>query len=520
MQMRTGGITHIEDTLPNVKSLLLYWFWLISLSVVIGLLNVSLEGNAEVVLVLLGGVLLVALSFLRPLYSFYLLVFLGMALEQFYGFGFDSWTFPLKYHENISNIHRSLKGVSITPFELHLIAITIGTIIHSIIFKSKRNPIIALQPMTVYAASLVAYLVVGLVNGGEFLAGLWEIRGILYVFILAAVIPQIVNSDREVKTIIWLLILGLTFRVTEVIVRFIEADFVLRDNGYGNHEDPAFIAVTLLFLVALHFFKVKDVQRTVLLILTSPFVVALIASDRRTVYAVLGAGLIAFLLMSPKHLQHQFLRFAWKAGVAFAVYLAVFWNSDAPIAAPARSIRLSFAGDVESLGAEELSNLYRKVEDYNLAMSYKDRLLGSGYGTTLDLRMPIPLEWDLGFYTPHNQILGILVKTGFVGFTLFFYFYFFLLIEIAKGVPSISEPYARSVLVFVVAGIINLIVYSFFDITLIWYRSNIHIGVLIGVASVILRLHSKDSNSAADIPPGKQPRPPHWILRREEGFAV
>ncbi len=461
------------------------------------------SGEPAIGFVMVGGTVVVALSFLRPVYSLYILVFLGFACEQFPPF--DGWTAPLRYHFNLNKVSERLNGIPITSMEIHLLLIVAGILVGVVINGGKKVHVIARKPMLIYAALIVAAVIYGLIRGGEFLPALWEVRAIFYLFFLALIIPSIISTDRQIKTIIWLMIIGLSLRAIEVIYLYAMNgwEFVGIIDGFGNHEDAGFWATMLSFTIALSILKVSSKQRTYLLIFAIPFFIAVIASGRRTFYAVLGNCVIVTFLLLDKEIQRRIFKTAWKFGLVFVLYLVVFWNSTSEFAGPAHSIRMSFGEDMEEAGGRYLSNMYRKVEDHNLATSYRSQtIVGSGYGTKLKFYMPLPLSWDMGFYSPHNQILGVFVKTGFIGFVFFMFFYLSTISEVSSAFGDEKDMYLKAVLAFAAACIMNHLVYSFFDIMLTGYRNNLQVGVMLGLASSII------SMQRANPPIIKEPSPP------------
>lgn len=457
-------------------------------SLLVAALVFLFDGEPSIGFVAVGGTVVVALSFLRPVYSLYILVFLGFVCEQFPPF--DGWTAPLRYYFNLNKVSARLNGISITPMEIHLLLIVSGLLVNVVINGAQKVSVVALKPMLLYALVIIAGVVYGMVRGGDFLPALWEVRAIFYLFFLALVVPSIISTERQIKTIIWLMIIGLSLRAVEVIYLYANNGWELGAiAGFGNHEDAGFWATILSFTVALSILKVSSKLRTYLLILALPFFLAVIASGRRTFYAVIGNCIIVTFLLLDKDIQRRILQTAWKIGLVFVLYLAIFWNSNSDIAGPAQSIRMSFGEDMEQSGGRYLSNMYRKVEDHNLAISYRSQtIIGSGYGTKLTFYMPLPLSWDMGFYSPHNQIVGVLVKTGFVGFACFMFFYLTSMSEISGAFGNETDMYLKAVLAFATATIMNHLIYSFFDIMLTGYRNNLQVGVMLGLASSIISM--------------------------------
>ena len=150
-------------------------------------------------------------------------------------------------------------------------------------------------------------------------------------------------------------------------------------------------------------------------------------------------------------------------------------------------------------------------------------LLGTGYGVKIDYFMPIPILWDMGFYSPHNQILGVMAKTGFVGFAIFVFFYLSAMAEIGQNFARIEDKYFRAVLVLAGAAVINHLVFSFFDIVLTYYRNNIYLGALLGTAASIIAISERrrlDAEVKLNTPQTVDSAPHHWLLLKQPDKTV
>ncbi len=485
----------------------------------IALLNLYLDGNLIATVGLVLIIAFVAISIFRPSISLYVLVFLALAVEQIvqdYG-----WTARLPYHRNLNNIIPSLTGVAINPLEIHLLCILAGLLLRLMIIKETHYRVIAWKQLLLYLGAIIFFVIYGVWKGGEFLPALWEIRSIIYLVILMAVVPQVIRTEAQIRHMIWAIIAGLGFRAIEVTRHFAGVDFSLLKSGggWGNHEDAGMLASMLVFVLAMRLYKADRKQNVVLTILFPLIIIAIIASDRRTAYPVLAGGLIFFCVIQPPEIQKRILRFTWKIGIVFVLYCAVFWNSqsDSMLVMPVKNIRMGLAGDDKAEASDSYtSNLYRKVENWDLQKMVTERpLLGTGYGVKIDYYMPIPLLWDLGFYIPHNQILAVMAKTGIIGFTIFVFFYLSVMAEIGFAFGKLSEnKYFHAVLVLAGAAVINHLVFSSFDIILTYSRTNVYLGALLGVSSSIFALQTKKEEEMAAQPPSESPAHPerHWLL--------
>jgi len=504
----------------------LIWIGLGLGSLLIARLNLLFDGDVGAVITVIGVTLILGLSLLRPRISLYVLAFLALAIEQYpkeYG-----WTKDLYYHNNINNTFRALSGISVTPLEVHLLLIVAGLLLSFLMLKEPRVPPIAAKPLLFYSSGIVFFVLYGLFRGGEFLPALWEVRGIILLVLLMVSVPQLIRTEAHVAQMIWVVIAGLGFRAIEVVYHYANANFTFvgGEGGWGSHEDAGMLGILLVFTYAQRLHKIGQKQQLVLTLLVVPIIFAILAADRRTVYPVLFSALVLVGVLQPPDVQRKLMRTTLKAGIVFALYLGVFWNSrsDGIWVMPARSIREGIAGADEA-GAEESfsSNLYREAENHDLARMTRERpLLGSGYGVKIDYYLPIPVGWEMGFYIPHNQLLGVFAKTGIVGFVIFILFYLSVLAEISYGFARlVKDKYLRAVLVFAGVALMNHLVYSFYDLALFHYRCNVFLGALLGVAATILAIESEHKKSAPPTTPMERKKydtPAEWLLNpHEEG---
>jgi O-antigen ligase len=486
---------HAATANPLVRS----WILIISFSVFVAVLNVATDGNVLAVIAFFFAIPFIIFSVLRPRTSFYALLFLTLALEQFAAP--YSWTYKanLPYHLNLNNISPALKGLSVTPLEIHLLCIIIGVIWNHWGKQEPWVPFLVHKPMYLYAGSIVFFIVYGVVyRGGDFFPAMWETRPIFYLFALIMIVPQIIVNEEQIRKLIWVVIAGIGVRAIELTSHYVGAGYTVLGRGWGSHEDALFQATLLILLAILLILKAEaPMQRNVLIALIIPCVLAMVAGNRRTAYPMLGASLTVIVFMMSGEFQRKMLKYAWKAAIVFALYLAVFWNSrsDSPFIAPVRSLREGFAGDDRAEAGDDSysSNLYRKVENFNLyRMISAQPLLGNGYGVLVDYSMPLPVTWDLGFYIPHNQLLSVLAKTGIVGFCIFSLFYLSVIGEIARAFQKVyNNRYLQAVLTLAAAGVVGHLGWSFFDLVITYYRTNVYLGTMIGVSASILAIEAR-----------------------------
>jgi hypothetical protein len=194
--------------------------------------------------------------------------------------------------------------------------------------------------------------------------------------------------------------------------------------------------------------------------------------------------------MQPKETLEWVLKKSIPVALVGIVYIVMFWNSTHPLAQPVQSVKSGiFAQQTESttdpsaLSEEYYSNLYRSIENYNLAETVKSEpLTGVGFGRKY--LMPIPLatiSFPLRDYIPHNQILWVFAKSGLIGFFLFWLFFISCMGRGVLAFQRQENPIKKAWLTLAVLAIVNQMVTSFFDLQLTYTRNMVYLGFLIGL---------------------------------------
>jgi hypothetical protein len=118
-------------------------------------------------------------------------------------------------------------------------------------------------------------------------------------------------------------------------------------------------------------------------------------------------------------MQRRFLIGLAVFGVVGLVYTAVFWNIHGPLAEPAQAVRSYFQPD----DRDYQSNLYRDQENTNLrATIAHSPIIGVGFGKEFDIvtyMVDLRAAWPLQRYMPHNNQLWVWMRTGWLGFGIF-----------------------------------------------------------------------------------------------------
>jgi len=456
------------------------------------------DGNVPLVSGILYLTFAMILSVIRLDLSLYLFMFCVMILDQYAIPGFSSFSFDVRFFHNLKEIPYVpyMHSGVVSPFEIHVLFLTTALLIHASVRKSfSFKPIPVWGAFIFFFAMLFFSFLNGIRNGGEFLVALWEVRALFYLCVMYLIVPQILDTKNQVKTLFWVFIAGISIKAFQGVEKFVSLGFTT--GGFEvltSHEDPVFMVTIFIFLIGLLLFRAGFKQKTYLLITLLPMFLGFYVAQRRASYASFMVVIAAIIVLLPSLKRIQFLKYFLPVLVVLLLYGAAFWNNDGTFARPVQMIKSGFVEpDKETNFSDYSSNLYRDFENYNLAQTVVNNpVLGTGFGVKYDqpIRL-VNIRFPLREYIPHNHIYWIIVKTGAVGF---FAFWFFFNCFAAKGTQvflRLTDPYLKAVTLVIIVAVINQLVVSFFDLQLTYYRSMLYLGCLMGMLSVITTIDSE-----------------------------
>jgi hypothetical protein len=456
------------------------------------------DGELGTVVALLYVLTIVIISFMNPALSLYLLLFMVLALDQYGIPYFDPLTYRIDFFRNLKEISYLpfFEEGYTNPIEIHLLALVLA-----VLFISSIRRGFILRGIPVWGALLFFFslflfsFLFGMQRGGDFLVSLWEIRALFYFFVFFLIVPQIIRTKEDLRTLIWVAIVAISIKAFQGIGRFIELGFTTGGLAkLTNHEDPVFMSTLFILLLSLIIFKAKDRQRIWLVLLLLPLLLGFYVSLRRAAYAGLLVSLFTFALLIPWDKSWKFIKASIPVFLFVVVYSIAFWNHQGRLGRPVQMIKTGIERPTREVNVQDYySNLYREKENYNLAKTAQaNPVLGIGFGKKYDQPLPLAnIRFPLRDYIPHNEILWVLVKMGSVGFFAFWLFFNMYVARGAQLLPKIRDPYLQAVLVMVLLAVVNQMVVSYFDLQLTYYRNMIYLGTLMGLMPVIEDLGTK-----------------------------
>jgi len=480
------------------------------------------NGNLWLVPVVCAAVLLVVLLFRHLEYGVYVLLAAVMLLDQFIVWGIPSVyvSQAVKFYQNFS-FTTGVGALVFNPVELLLVTLVAIWFLRAAItrewhFHRVPNMGIAL----VFLLMLTFFTVYGLVlrgggdwsaegsafewgveaakglghGRGDWKAALWEIRALYYLCIMYFLVTQVIRTAAQIRIGIWIIILGLAFRGIQGCWRYF---FTLhRDLSHlraiTGHEDSLFLITGFVLLAALIFLGYRGRELKFLAWTAAPNLIAFTFNQRRVTFGVLGLSLMLVVVLLPRARLIRALRVIVPAVLLFALYTAVFWNSSGAKALPAQKIKSIFVKQ-EGTG-DEGSNEWRKKELVNLDATIRAYPLGIGFGQKYLIVVPYPDIGDyfpLWHYIPHCAIYWIWVKTGFVGFTIFWLFFGVAIVQGVIDYRAMRDPFFKAIALMVALFIVGQVIVSYYDLQLTYYRNMIYLGTAMAFGAIVRRLDSR-----------------------------
>ncbi|MDE3056848.1 MAG: O-antigen ligase family protein [Bacteroidota bacterium] len=433
----------------------------------------------------------ITLTLFRVEWGFYLFVGFVLLFDQFGIPGFDPITLKASYFLNLKEIPYlpTFNAAVFNPLELHLLFIAVvwfGVICFR--KNSHLNHIPSWGTVVVLFLGLIASVVYGLKKGGDFLPALWEVRALFYFGAMYTLVPQIVQTEKDLRMLLWVCIIAISVKAFQAIVRFVHLGLSFRGIAtLTNHEDPVFMFTLIVLLFALVLFEVKSGQRLALVFLLLPLLLAFFAGQRRAAYAAVVPTLVAFFVLLPSRQTWAFVKGAFPVLMVIGLYVGILWNSESKLASPVKLIKTALTHDKAEEGDRYYSNLYREQEKYDLAQTVKTSpLIGIGFGNKyLQPIKLVPIAFPLRDYIPHDEVLWLIVKTGAAGYFLFWFFLDCFACNGAGVFMRLQNPYLKAVCALAVVAAVNQIVVSYYDLQLTYYRNMVYLGTLMGLVPAL-----------------------------------
>jgi hypothetical protein len=403
----------------------------------------------------------------------------------------------------------AIPGAAVNGVEITML-MTVGFIVLQAI-RDRRNPFsgsLTLMLLSVMMGLVAVYLALGIVRGGDTTKALWEVRPYFYLLVCLVLASTLLTDMRSVRPLLWILVAGATVKAAYglavwVSVRGVEP----RPEAVLAHEESLVFGAVVMLAAALWLFGVSGKLRVATTLLLPIVLLGVLVNNRRVAWLVLALGMLVLVLVVAVRSPHNRPKIAAAAvlsALGFAIYLPLYWDKGGALAQPARAVRSEVSPDLR----DERSNQYREAEDQNLLnFIASTRSTGLGFGVPLDYEGLVDLTGtaELLRFVPHNNVLYVWMRTGFVGMVVF-------ILAVASAAGSAARL-ARSAVsdevaafgAIVAAAVMGYAAMGLLDLGFFWFRIAVFMGVLFGAVDALTR-SSKRCGDAAVLDSRVQPQ--------------
>jgi O-Antigen ligase len=361
-------------------------------------------------------------------------------------------------------------SVSVNPLEILLVVTTVSWLLQRLVdptWKFKRGALFV--PLMVFTAFVVLGLVRGVFLGnGDTRVAIFEARPLLYLPLVYILITNLLTTRRQYKLLLLLAFSSVAIQSIFSLSYYRGLPDEEREvlESLSEHSATVHMNALFVFLLALLLLKCRKELRWYIAFLVPPVVWAYLLSQRRAAMIALfvGVAVVAAVLF---HRRRRMFWFFTPTAVVLALgYLAATWNASGALGLPATAVKTVWFPS--QLGAaDQGSDLYRKIEAYDLWFTIRqERVLGVGFGQKFLHPVALP---DISFfefweYIPHNSVLWIWLKTGFLGFAAMLFLFGRAVQLGARSVLAVRSPEHAAIVISGLTYAIMFLVFAYVDI--------------------------------------------------------
>ncbi len=345
-------------------------------------------------------------------------------------------------------------------------------------------------PALLFALFLVFGVVYGLGTGGNTNIALWEVRPIFYMFLMLIFVSNLLEKPEHLSRMIWVSMIGLGieglvgcyyyFAVLGMDLTGIDR---ITEHSAAIHMNTLFVLVLAAWL-----YQASAAKRYLLPLLMPAVLLTYLVTQRRAAFLSLGIALAMMAVILYKENNKLFWRIMPIAAVASLLYIGIFWNSGGALGLPAQAIKSVVAPEAGS--SDELSNLYREIENDNVSFTiHATPLTGVGFGNKFYMIRAMP---DISFfiwweYIVHNSILWIWMKTGVFGFASMVFMVGFSIMTGIRLLGYIPNRDLKTITLTATLYIVMHFLYAYVDMS--WdSQSMVYVGAMMGVINYMHRI--------------------------------
>jgi len=437
--------------------------------------------------VLLAGAVAIMV---RPIAGVYLTLFLGVLGD---GQVMGGYPFDITFATKFSFLHIA-DSLKFTPLELYLALTLLSWLAHVAgargWFRLGRP---LLKPVLVFFAFLGVGFVYGVIlRGGDRTVGLWELRPLLCLVLMYVLASNLLTRTSHYVSLAWVAALAISIQNLFALHFYYALSRGQRATleTLTEHTTSIFYTWMILLTVGLVVFRgCSRWARALLLFAVLPTAWVFVLSQRRAAAVALVAGFVVFAVVLYFRRRRAFWVIVPLTLLVGVGYTAAFWNATEGVGFGARAIKAVIAKDQVS-ERDAASDIYRNIENYNLVYTVRATpLTGVGFGKPFYQPVRLP---DISFfvfwqYIPHNSVLWVWLKLGYLGFVALLFLVAAALRAGTRASLQLPSGDALAVTVGALVYIVMFFVFAYVDI--VWQaRTCVFLAVCMATCANMARL--------------------------------
>lgn len=344
-------------------------------------------------------------------------------------------------------------------------------------------------PFVIFLLCVAGGIVRGWLAGGAPRIIVLEVRPFCYFFLAYLLAYNVVDSARQVRTLLWIIIAGAGVKALQGLYIYlgVQHGHLEIRREIMAHEESFFLAAVVVLFVIFCLRGREDRQFHTIVQLLPLIATVIIANQRRVAYLALLAGsgaawALAFLVDAPR--RSRLLRILSLGVPLIVFYVLAFAHDTSFFARPAGGLVSMFHPDPVNT-KEVSSNVYRDLENQALRATIRESpLLGRGFGRPFlqPVALPDISRWAPYYlYIPHNTLFWVWMRLGIVGFLALWYLLGSVLVRGVLMAHRLRDRALQNVAILVVAVTIMEILVAYADYQLYTLRNVLYVGLLAGV---------------------------------------
>jgi len=273
------------------------------------------------------------------------------------------------------------------------------------------------QAALVSVVTLLGLWAYGLATGGDFQNSLWQIQKPLYASLLFLLFQASFTGARDHALLARIVVIAALWKALIAFYVTHKLHLPEEELPYVNtHSDSVLYATACTILIAAFMLRPSRARLFRCMGVLPILAAAMVVNNRRLVWVEMAAVLAVLLVFMPRtRIKRMLARAAVISAPFLALYLAIGWDSTAPLFRPAATVRSVVSSKSDS------SARSRDVENFNLVMTTDAHMLvGAGFGHEYDEVVKgddISHAFPQYRYIPHNSLLGLWSFGGLLGYT-------------------------------------------------------------------------------------------------------